>query len=172
MKNFFEALLHDDWRNRINSFHSHPCSMYERRRSSKRVHHFNDDFRNRDRYFHSSYFWLSVSRRSVAGRIKKINNFLISNTSNRLPIVQGGTISFLIPTLAILNQPQWRCPSSEILDAMSYENRTEVWQIRMRELSGAIAVSAVFQTVIGYCGTLCRYVKKTNGCLESSMFYL
>ncbi|GLH07445.1 hypothetical protein R5R35_014254 [Gryllus longicercus] len=70
----------------------------------------------------------------------------------RLPIVQGGTISFLVPTLAILNLPVWKCPPEEIISAMSYENRTELWQIRMRELSGAIAVSAVAQALIGLLG--------------------
>ncbi|KAG7198924.1 hypothetical protein KM043_015738 [Ampulex compressa] len=70
----------------------------------------------------------------------------------RLPLVQGGTISFLVPTLAILNLPQWKCPPVEIMNEMSHENRTELWQIRMRELSGAIAVSALFQVIIGFCG--------------------
>lgn len=60
----------------------------------------------------------------------------------------------MVPTLAILNQPQWRCPPSEVINAMSYENQTEIWQIRMRELSGAIVVSALFQTLIGYCGVI------------------
>lgn len=72
----------------------------------------------------------------------------------RLPLVQGGTISFLVPTLAILNLPQWKCPPPEILQEMSHENRTEMWQIRMRELSGAIAVSALFQVIIGFGGII------------------
>ena len=72
----------------------------------------------------------------------------------RLPLVQGGTISFLVPTLAILNLPQWKCPAPEVLDAMSHENRTELWQLRMRELSGAIAVSALFQVIVGFGGKL------------------
>lgn len=72
----------------------------------------------------------------------------------RLPIVQGGTISFLVPTLAILSLPQWQCPAQDILDAMSPANRTEVWQVRMRELSGAIAVSALLQVFIGYFGVM------------------
>ncbi|PNF20132.1 hypothetical protein B7P43_G04367 [Cryptotermes secundus] len=79
-----------------------------------------------------------------------IVTWLQSTFGCRLPIVQGGTISFLVPTLAILNLPQWRCPDSEVLEAMSHENRTELWQIRMRELSGAIAVSAILQATIGY----------------------
>lgn len=63
--------------------------------------------------------------------------------------MQGGTISFLVPVLAILNLPQWKCPSADKMSAMSTEERTELWQLRMREISGAIAVSAIFQLVIG-----------------------
>ncbi|XP_024940819.1 solute carrier family 23 member 2 isoform X2 [Cephus cinctus] len=70
----------------------------------------------------------------------------------RLPLVQGGTISFLVPTLAILNLPQWKCPSDDVMNSMTYDDRTELWQVRMRELSGAIAVSALFQVIIGYGG--------------------
>ncbi|PSN43429.1 Solute carrier family 23 member 1 [Blattella germanica] len=79
----------------------------------------------------------------------------------RMPIVQGGTISFLVPTLAILNLPQWQCPPQQELEAMSPENRTELWQVRMRELSGAIAVSAILQAAIGLLGivgVLLKYV--------------
>ncbi|XP_076653662.1 solute carrier family 23 member 1 [Halictus rubicundus] len=72
----------------------------------------------------------------------------------RLPLVQGGTISFLVPTLAILNLPQWKCPAPEVLSEMSPENRTELWQVRMRELSGAIAISALFQVVVGFGGII------------------
>ena len=72
----------------------------------------------------------------------------------RLPLVQGGTISFLVPTLALLSLPQWKCPAPEILNEMSFENRTELWQVRMRELSGAIAVSALFQVVLGFGGII------------------
>ncbi|KYM94211.1 Solute carrier family 23 member 1 [Cyphomyrmex costatus] len=78
--------------------------------------------------------------------------FIQTTIGCRLPLVQGGTISFLVPTLAILNLPQWQCPASEVLEQMSHENRTELWQIRMRELSGAIAVSALFQVIIGFGG--------------------
>lgn len=40
------------------------------------------------------------------------------------------------------------------MEAMSPENRTELWQVRMRELSGAIAVSALLQVLIGYLGKI------------------
>lgn len=77
----------------------------------------------------------------------------------RLPIVQGGTISFLVPTLAILALPQWKCPPQAELDAMNVEAREELWQIRMRELSGAIAVSAMVQVVLGYTGLVGKILK-------------
>ncbi|XP_058444918.1 solute carrier family 23 member 2-like [Malaya genurostris] len=77
----------------------------------------------------------------------------------RLPIVQGGTISFLVPTLAILNLPQWKCPSEDIIGAMDSAEKTELWQTRMRELSGAIVVSAIFQVFIGYTGLVGKLLK-------------
>lgn len=80
--------------------------------------------------------------------------FIQTTVGCRLPLVQGGTISFLVPTLAILSLPQWKCPPPEILDQMSPENRTELWQVRMRELSGAIAVSSLFQVVVGFGGII------------------
>ena len=36
----------------------------------------------------------------------------LPSLSLRLPIVQGGTFSFLTPTIAILSLPQWQCPST------------------------------------------------------------
>lgn len=79
----------------------------------------------------------------------------------RLPIVQGGTISFLVPTLAILSLPQWKCPPEEEMNAMEDSVREEMWKVRMRELSGAIAVSALVQVVLGFTGLvgkILRYV--------------
>lgn len=77
----------------------------------------------------------------------------------RLPIVQGGTISFLVPTLAILALPQWKCPPVEEIDALEEDDRVELWQIRMRELSGAIAVSALVQVVLGYTGLVGKILR-------------
>lgn len=41
----------------------------------------------------------------------------------------------------------------------TYDEKTEIWQLRMRELSGAIAVSACFQVFIGYTGLVGRLLK-------------
>jgi solute carrier family 23 (nucleobase transporter), member 1 len=54
-----------------------------------------------------------------------------------------------VPTLAILGLPTWKCPEPEQLAAMTDDGRREVWTVRMCELSGAIAVSALFQVVFG-----------------------
>ncbi|CAH2209010.1 jg9767, partial [Pararge aegeria aegeria] len=75
--------------------------------------------------------------------------WLQSTFGCRLPIVQGGTISFLVPTLAILNLPLWKCPAQDVLAAMSADERRAVWTSRMCELSGAIAISALFQIIGG-----------------------
>ncbi len=55
---------------------------------------------------------------------------LQSTIGTRLPIVQGGSFSYLVPSLAILNLPQWRCPSQEIMATLSQEDKTELWQVR------------------------------------------
>jgi len=76
----------------------------------------------------------------------------------RLPIVQGGTFSFLVPTFAILSLPEWKCPSSEAMANMTYEDKTELWQLRMREIQGAIIVASLFQVAMGMFGTLIHLI--------------
>ena len=71
----------------------------------------------------------------------------------RLPIIQGGTFAFLVPTFAILNLPEWKCPAPEVMANMTYEDKTELWQLRMREVQGAIIVASIFQVAIGAFGT-------------------
>ena len=70
----------------------------------------------------------------------------------RLPIVQGGTLAFIIPTFAILNLPEWKCPAKEEMLNMTYEQKTEVWQLRMREVQGAIIVASLFEIAVGAFG--------------------
>ena len=79
----------------------------------------------------------------------------------RLPIIQGGTFSFFVPTFAILSLPKFQCPdgfdkntNTWIDSSVSIENKTEEWQFRMREIQGAICVSAIFQVVMGFTGKL------------------
>lgn len=84
---------------------------------------------------------------------------------NRLPIVQGGTFSFLTPTIAILSLPQWKCPTPPPTPTTAGANfsvnmttqppttdYTDAWKPRMREIQGAIMVAALFQILIGFTG--------------------
>ena len=70
----------------------------------------------------------------------------------RLPIIQGGSATFLVPTFAILALPEWKCPAESQLTMMSYQNKTELWQLRMREVQGSIVVASMFQIVLGMTG--------------------
>ncbi|XP_031456236.1 solute carrier family 23 member 1-like [Phasianus colchicus] len=73
----------------------------------------------------------------------------------RLPIIQGGTFSFLTPTLAMLSLPKWKCPAwtenATLVNTYSPEF-IEVWQTRMREVQGAIMVASCFQIFVGFSG--------------------
>lgn len=75
----------------------------------------------------------------------------------RLPIVQGGgSLAFVGPTFSILSLPQWKCPdlSNAENSTGSTIDSTEVWQIRMREIQGAIMMTGLVQTVIGFAGVV------------------
>ena len=85
----------------------------------------------------------------------------------RLPIIQGATFTFLVPTLAILTLPQWQCPSDKQIIAsrlsnssfisspsVTSEEYSEVWMSRMREIQGAIILSSLVEIFIGFTGIL------------------
>ncbi|KAL9967255.1 hypothetical protein ACROYT_G025440 [Oculina patagonica] len=106
--------------------------------------------------------------------VSGICTLLQTTFGNRLPMVQGGTFSFLTPTIAILSLPQWTCPSApqstmtptpaglnnfttiassvNTTTTPSAVDYTEIWKPRMREIQGAIMVAALFQILIGFTG--------------------
>ncbi|RXN01076.1 Solute carrier family 23 member 1 [Acipenser ruthenus] len=61
-----------------------------------------------------------------------------------LPILQGGTFTFLAPSLALLSMPQWKCPAwsqnANLVNTSSPEY-IEVWQSRIREVLAGMTVS-------------------------------
>ena len=73
----------------------------------------------------------------------------------RLPIIQGGTFAFLVPTLAILNL-KGKCPELSLTGNQTdnQPDNTEVWQSRMREIQGAICVASLFQVFLGVTGII------------------
>ena len=97
---------------------------------------------------HSNY---SILIKHLGSNTNAWINFLLF----RLPIVQGGTFTFLAPTFAILAIPKFRCPEDFETNGwgnMSFDEKTEEWQIRMREVQGAICVASLFQVIFGYFG--------------------
>eukprot|EP00795_Rhopilema_esculentum_P006412 gene6412-11852_t len=106
---------------------------------------------------------------------------LQSTIGVRLPIVQGGTFTFVAPTIAIMSL-RGPCPeavklattarpalnlttTASVLITSMMPNSTatgshgsasldEEWKIRMREIQGAIMVSALAQVFIGFSGLM------------------
>lgn len=68
-----------------------------------------------------------------------------SPLGNRLPVIQGGTFSFLGPSFAIIG-----------MVAGKKLTGVDVWQIQMQELAAAVMVASVVEIVLGYSGVLGR----------------
>jgi len=72
-----------------------------------------------------------------------------SPLGNRLPVIQGGTFSFLGPTFAIIG----------MVAAKQLTGSEPMWQIQIQHVAGAIMVASVFEIVLGYSGIM-GYVRK------------
>jgi nucleobase transporter 1/2 len=72
-----------------------------------------------------------------------------SAMGNKLPIVQGGTFSFLGPTFAIIG----------MVAAKQLTGDEPMWQIQIQHVAGAIMVASVFEIILGYTGIM-GYVRK------------
>lgn len=70
----------------------------------------------------------------------------------RLPIVQGGTFTFLLPTFAILGVREEDCPT-KAANATDEEIHAE-FRSRIQEIQGAVMVASVVQVVIGFTGIM------------------
>jgi len=69
--------------------------------------------------------------------VSGITTLLQTTFGNRLPIVQGGTFSFLAPAIAI-------CGMASLASAG--------WEVRMQHIQGAVILGAAAEIVIGYTG--------------------
>jgi nucleobase transporter 1/2 len=67
-----------------------------------------------------------------------------SPLGNRLPVVQGGTFSFLGPTFAIIG----------MVAAQKATGDTPLWQLQIQHVSGAIMIASVVEIVLGYTGIM------------------
>uniref|UniRef100_A0A672Z161 Si:dkey-106n21.1 n=1 Tax=Sphaeramia orbicularis TaxID=375764 RepID=A0A672Z161_9TELE len=73
----------------------------------------------------------------------------------RLPILQGGTFSFITPTLAILALPKWQCPAPQAPAMLKT-------LFNSPQIQGAILVSSLLQIFLGFSG-LVGFVLKYIG---------
>ncbi|KAI4385254.1 hypothetical protein MLD38_003303 [Melastoma candidum] len=82
--------------------------------------------------------------------VSGITTIMYSLFGTRLPLVQGSSFVFLAPALAIIN-------------SRDYRNLTEhKFRHIMRELQGAIIVSSIFQSILGFSGLMSLLVRFLN----------
>ncbi len=84
--------------------------------------------------------WLIATMFFVSG----ITTLLQTTWGNRLPIVQGGTFSFLAPTFAI-------CGMAALANVG--------WEVRMQHVQGAIIAGSIFEIIIGASGLVGRLLR-------------
>ena len=73
--------------------------------------------------------------------VSGLNTFIQTTIGDRLPIVQGGSFSYLPATFSIIFNPE--------LQGLPDEERFEM---TMRTIQGAVLVAGAIQFVIGYTG--------------------
>ncbi|EDO49566.1 predicted protein, partial [Nematostella vectensis] len=85
--------------------------------------------------------------------VSGISTLLQTTFGVRLPIVQGGTFTFLAPTFAILSLPQFKCPASTA-NATIHNSGSFICFLFLVLIQGAIMVSSLFQIFIGFSGVM------------------
>ncbi|XP_056006785.1 solute carrier family 23 member 2-like [Ostrea edulis] len=71
----------------------------------------------------------------------------------RLPIIQGGSHSFVAPIMVMMSLEQFRCPASS--DVLSGTNNTDIsWEVRIREVQGNLILASVTQVLLGSLGLI------------------
>uniref|UniRef100_A0A4W4EVC1 Uncharacterized protein n=1 Tax=Electrophorus electricus TaxID=8005 RepID=A0A4W4EVC1_ELEEL len=77
--------------------------------------------------------------------VSGICTVLQTTFGTRLPILQGGTFTFITPTLAILALPKWKCPEEGLTPD---PNSTGLFP----QVQGAILVASLLQVTLGLSG--------------------
>lgn len=103
--------------------------------------------------------WLISTMFFVSG----ITTILQTQWGNRLPIVQGGTFSFLGPTIAICTMAalndQTIAATLQLGDVSKEVLARETWQFRLQHVQGAIIIGAAVQILIGYSGLVGKLMR-------------
>ena len=76
--------------------------------------------------------------------VSGITTLLQTTLGNRLPIIQGGTFSFLTPAITI-------CGMASLSDVG--------WQVKLQHVQGAIIAGALVEIVLGYTGLVGRLLR-------------
>ena len=102
--------------------------------------------------------WLIGTMFFVSG----ITTLLQTTLGNRLPIVQGGTFSFLGPTIAICTMATLR--DAEIANSIQAivaagGEAPKPWEIRLQHIQGAIILGSLVQIVLGYSGLVGKLLR-------------
>lgn len=84
--------------------------------------------------------WLIGTMFFVSG----ITTLLQSTWGNRLPLIQGGTFSFLAPAFAI-------CGMASLASAG--------WEVRLQHVQGAVIAGSFFEIVVGYSGLMGKLLR-------------
>lgn len=93
--------------------------------------------------------------------VSGIVTLLQSTFGTRLPIIQGGSFAFIVPSIAILALPEWKCPPAETIPGLPDDVKLELWQSRIREIQGAIILAALFEVffgLFGFVGIILRFI--------------
>ncbi|GJM43297.1 MAG: xanthine permease [Gemmatimonadota bacterium] len=84
--------------------------------------------------------WLIGTMFFVSG----ITTILQTTWGNRLPLVQGGTFSFLAPAISI-------CGMAALAESG--------WEVRMQHVQGAVILGSLFEIVLGFSGAVGRLLR-------------
>jgi len=84
--------------------------------------------------------WLIGTMFFVSG----ITTLLQTTWGNRLPLVQGGTFSFLAPSFAIAGMAALRHAG---------------WEVRLQHIQGAVIAGSAFEILVGYTGLVGRLLR-------------
>ncbi|KAF3332086.1 nucleobase-ascorbate transporter 12-like protein [Carex littledalei] len=88
--------------------------------------------------------------------VSGVTTLLHTSLGTRLPLVQGPSFVYLAPALALINSPEFQ--------GLNQNNFKHI----MKELQGALIISAAFQAVIGYTGVMALFLKLINPIVVSS----
>lgn len=80
----------------------------------------------------------------------------------RLPLIQGPSLSFLIPVLAINELPGNQCPTHEQLNNMTATEYHALWSGKLLSIQGSVMIVGFFCFLVGITGIMGRILHLTS----------